>query len=352
MTARIHQRRGAAAAAPLPARPGAGAGPAEQRTDEERPHEQRHDEHADEQTQEQAHEQAHETSGQDGIRPLTGPDDTEGGPGAPSRPRRRLGLARPLGVGVVTLWLSVIVLLPLAALTVASFDEGLSGFWDAVTAPTALAALWVTVLVSAVVAVVNAVLGTLVAWVLVRDEFPGKRLVNALIDLPFALPTIVASIVLLSLYGPNSPIGVELNATRWGVVVALLFVTLPFVVRSVQPVLIEADREVEEAAASLGASNWTTFRRIVLPTLAPAVLGGTGLAFARAIGEYGSVVLIGGNIPRETQVASQYIQQQIEIDRPLNAAAVSVALLVIAFVTLLVLRVLSNRSQRREERDV
>ncbi|GAA2741714.1 sulfate ABC transporter permease subunit CysT [Terrabacter aerolatus] len=261
------------------------------------------------------------------------------------------GLRRPLGVGVVTLWLSVIVLLPLAALTVAAFGDGLAGFWDAVTAPTALAALWVTVLVSAIVALVNAVLGTLVAWVLVRDEFRGKRLVNAVIDLPFALPTIVASIVLLALYGPNSPIGVELNATRWGLVVALLFVTLPFVVRSVQPVLIEADREVEEAAASLGASGWTTFRRIVLPTLGPAILSGTGLAFARAIGEYGSVVLIGGNIPRDTQVASQYIQQQIEIDRPQAAAAVSVALLAIAFLTLFVLRVVSSRTQRREERD-
>ncbi len=186
---------------------------------------------------------------------------------------------------------------------------------------------------------------------LVRDDFRGKRFVNAIIDLPFALPTIVASIVLLSLYGPNSPIGVQLNATRWGLIVALLFVTLPFVVRSVQPVLIEADREVEEAAASLGASSWTTFRRVVLPTLAPAILSGTGLAFARAIGEYGSVVLIGGNIPRETQVASQYIQQQIEIDRPVNAAAVSVVLLAIAFVTLLLLRVVAGRTQRREERD-
>ena len=183
---------------------------------------------------------------------------------------------------------------------------------------------------------INAVMGTLIAWVLVRDDFPGKRVVNALIDLPFALPTIVASIVLLSLYGPNSPIDIHLNATQPGLVVALAFVTLPFVVRSVQPVLIEADREVEEAAASLGASNWTTFRRVVLPTLAPAIISGTGLAFARAIGEYGSVVLIGGNIPRETQVASQYIQQQIEIDRPVNAAAVSVALLAIAFVTLFV----------------
>jgi sulfate transport system permease protein len=250
---------------------------------------------------------------------------------------------------VVGLWLSVIVLLPLAALTVHSLEEGLAGFWDAVTAPVALAAIRTTVLVSAGVALVNAVMGTLVAWVLVRDEFPGKRYVNALIDLPFALPTIVASIVLLSLYGPSSPIGVHLNATRWGLAVALAFVTLPFVVRSVQPVLIELDRDVEEAAASLGASNATTFRLVVLPTLAPAIISGAGLAFARAVGEYGSVVLIGGNIPHQTQVVSQYIQQQIEVDRPANAAAVSVALLAISFVTLFALRLWGSRAQRREE---
>ncbi len=278
-------------------------------------------------------------------RPVTDEADAR----LPDPGRRRPALARPLGVGLVGLWLSVLVLLPLAALTVTSLGEGVGGFWDAVTAPVALASLRVTVLVAAVVAVVNAVMGTLIAWVLVRDEFPGKRIVNALIDLPFALPTIVASIVLLSLYGPNSPIHVHLNATQPGLIVALAFVTLPFVVRSVQPVLIEADREVEEAAASLGASNWTTFRRVVLPTLAPAVISGTGLAFARAIGEYGSVVLIGGNIPRKTQVASQYIQQQIEIDRPLNAAAVSVVLLAIAFATLFVLRLFAGRTLRREE---
>jgi len=258
-------------------------------------------------------------------------------------------LGRPLGVGVVGLWLSVMVLLPLAALTATSFEEGVGAFWEAVTAPVALASLRVTLVAAVVVALVNAVMGTLIAWVLVRDDFPGKRVVNALIDLPFALPTIVASIVLLSLYGPNSPIDLHLNATQPGVVVALAFVTLPFVVRSVQPVLIEADREVEEAAASLGASSWVTFRRVVLPTLLPAIISGTGLAFARAIGEYGSVVLIGGNIPRETQVASQYIQQQIEIDRPVNAAAVSVALLAIAFVTLALLRWFAGRSLRREE---
>jgi sulfate/thiosulfate transport system permease protein len=277
-------------------------------------------------------------------------DDTAQVPSlpAPVKSSRHLS-ARPLGVGLVGLWLSVIVLLPLAALTVTSFDDGWSGFWEAVTAPVALASLWVTVLVAVIVALINAVMGTLIAWVLVRDDFRGKRVVNALIDLPFALPTIVASIVLLSLYGPSSPVHVHLNATRPGLVVALAFVTLPFVVRSVQPVLIEADREVEEAAASLGASSWSTFRRVVLPTLAPAVVSGTGLAFARAIGEYGSVVLIGGNIPRKTEVASQYIQQQIEMDRPANAAAVSVALLTIAFVTLLALRVFASRSQRREE---
>lgn len=269
---------------------------------------------------------------------------------APRRSWLRVtGSVGPVGIGVAVLWLSVIVLLPLAALTVSSFEDGWSGFWDAVTAPAALDSLKVTVGVSVVVAVLNVVMGTLIAWVLVRDEFPGKGIVNALIDLPFALPTIVASIVLLSLYGPNSPLDIHLNATQPGLVVALAFVTLPFVVRSVQPVLIEVDKEVEQAALSLGASNWITFRRIVLPTLAPAIISGGGLAFARAIGEYGSVVLIGGNIPRETQVTSQYIQQQIEVDRPVNAAAVSVALLAISFASLLVLRLLAERTARKEE---
>ncbi|WP_330185465.1 sulfate ABC transporter permease subunit CysT [Nocardia sp. NBC_01503] len=261
---------------------------------------------------------------------------------------RVTGSVGPLGIATTVLWLSIIVLLPLAALTYNAFGDGWAGFWDAVTAPAALDALRVTVFVSVIVAIVNVVMGTLIAWVLVRDDFPGKSIVNALIDLPFALPTIVASIVLLSLYGPQSPIDIHLNATQPGLVVALAFVTLPFVVRSVQPVLIEVDKEVEQAAASLGADNWTTFRSIVLPTLAPAIISGGGLAFARAIGEYGSVVLIGGNIPRETQMASQYIQQQIEIDRPVNAAAVSVALLVISFASLLILRLFAERSVRKE----
>ncbi len=267
----------------------------------------------------------------------------------PLRLRRVTGSVGPLGIGISVVWLSVIVLLPLAALTFSALGGGLGNLWAAITAPHALAALRVTVLVSVVVALVNVVMGTLVAWVLVRDDFRGKSLVNAVIDLPFALPTIVASIVLLSLYGPNSPMDVQLNATAWGLGVALAFVTLPFVVRAVQPVLLEADREVEEAAASLGASSLTIFHRVVLPTLAPAIISGGGLAFARAIGEYGSVVLIGGDIPGRTQVASQYIQQQIEIDRPANAAAVSLALLSIAFATLFVLRLGAGMQRRREQ---
>jgi sulfate/thiosulfate transport system permease protein len=263
--------------------------------------------------------------------------------------RRTAGGIGPLGLGIATLWLSLIVLLPLAAVAAKSLEGGLSGFVDAIDAPAARAALLVTLSVSLIVALINVVMGTLIAWVLVRDEFPGKSIVNALIDLPFALPTIVASIVLLSLYGPDSPVGIQLNATRPALVIALLFVTLPFVVRSVQPVLIELDREVEEAAASLGASNRLILTKIILPTLAPAILSGAGLAFTRAIGEYGSVVLIGGGIPRETEVASQYIQKQIEIDRFVNGAAVSVALLLIAFAVLFVLRLIGSRTARREE---
>lgn len=257
----------------------------------------------------------------------------------------------PLGIGVAGLWLSVIVLLPLAAITVASFDDGWSGFWSAATDETALDALGITVLVSVVVAVINMVFGTIIAWVLVRDDFWGKGFVNAIIDLPFALPTIVASLVLLSLYGPNSPIDLQLNATKPALVIALTFVTLPFVVRQVQPVLLELDRDVEEAASVLGASNWTTFTKVVLPALTPAIMTGTGLAFTRAIGEFGSVVLIGGNIPGKTQVASQYIQQQIEVDDQVAAATVSVLLLLIAFVALLILRLVGRRQRIREERD-
>jgi sulfate transport system permease protein len=186
-------------------------------------------------------------------------------------------------------------------------------------------------------------MGTVIAWVLVRDEFRGKRVVNMIIDLPFALPTIVAGLTLLALYGPEGPTGIDIIFTRWAVFAALLFVTLPFVVRSVQPVLIEVDREMEEAAASLGARNMTIFRRVVLPNLLPGLLTGTALSFAKAIGEFGSVVLISGNIPFKTETASVYIFSQIEGDNPAGAAAVSTVLLAIALVVLAAIAAVQRR---------
>src|SRR3954467_8168111 len=191
----------------------------------------------------------------------------------------------PIGLGITSLWLSIIVLLPLAAVLTKSLDNGIGGLWDAINAPAARAASLITVVISAIVALINAVTGTLIAWVLVRDDFRGKAFVNALIDLPFALPTIVAGLVLLALYGPHSPVGVNVSFTRTAIFLALLFVTLPFVVRTVQPVLYELDVEVEEAARSLGASELTVFRRIVLPSIFPGIVSGVTLAFARACGE-------------------------------------------------------------------
>ena len=254
-----------------------------------------------------------------------------------------------LRVGVATTWLSVIVLLPLAAIVWQSAGGGWAAFWEAITSNAAVESFRVTLTISVAVAVINAFFGLLVAWVLTRDDFPGKRFVDAMIDLPFALPTIVASLVMLALYGPNSPVGIHLQHTKWGVAIALLFVTLPFVVRSVQPVLLEVDQEVEEAAASLGADNFTIFRLVILPALLPSLLSGAGLAFSRAIGEYGSVVLIGGAVPGETEVSSQYIRQLIEFDDRTGAAAVSIVLLTISFVVLFILRTIGSRAAKREE---
>jgi sulfate transport system permease protein len=253
-----------------------------------------------------------------------------------------------LGMGIVMLWLSLIVLLPLAALTAKSLDGGLSAFWDSVSSRQAVAALRFTLVVSVIVAAVNAVAGVAIAWTLVRDEFPGRRIVNAVIDLPFAMPTIVAGITLLALWGPASPVGINLAFTQVAVALALLFVTLPFGVRAVQPVLIELDREMEEAAASLGAGPWTTFRRIVLPNLVPAVLSGAALSFARAVGEFGSVILISGNKPFDTQVSSVFIFKQIESDNARGAAAVAVVLLVVSLAMLVALRVIEYWGSRHD----
>jgi sulfate transport system permease protein len=253
-----------------------------------------------------------------------------------------------LRVGAATVWLSVIVLLPLAAIVWQSAGGGWTAFWNAVSSNAALESYEVTLSVSIGVTAVNLVFGLLVAWVLTRDDFPGKRLVDAVIDLPFALPTIVASLVMLALYGPNSPVGLHIQHTKWGIGVALLFVTLPFVVRSVQPVLLELDHEVEEAAASLGANNVTIFTQIVLPALLPSLLSGAGLAFSRAIGEFGSVVLIGGAVPGQTEVSSQWIRTLIENDDRTGAAAISIVLLVVSFVVLFVLRAVGSRAAKRE----
>ena len=246
--------------------------------------------------------------------------------------------AGALALGISTLWLSIIVLLPLAAVVVRSTEGGFDTFWNAVSSRQATSALEFTIGVSVVSTLINAVVGTLIAWVLVRDQFRGKRVVNAFIDLPFALPTIVAGLTLLALYGPTSPVGINVAFTQAAVLMALLFVTLPFVVRSVQPVLMELDREMEEAAVSLGASSATVFRRIVLPNLVPAILSGAALAFARAVGEFGSIVLIAGNIPFKTEVASVFIFGRIESDAVTSAAAVSVILLLLSLVVLVSIR--------------
>jgi sulfate transport system permease protein len=262
---------------------------------------------------------------------------------------RRAGVAAlnsraAFGLGLATLWMSLLVLIPLGAVVWRSQRRGPGTFWRAVTTPEAAAAIRLSVGSALLVALTNAVFGTLIAWVLGRDRFPGMRIVDAVIDLPFALPTIVAGLVLLALYGAHSPIGLELAYTRAGVVVALLFVTLPFVVRAVQPVVLELDAEMEEAAASLGAGPVTIFVRVALPRLLPAISAGTTLAFARAISEFGSTVLISGNLPFKTQVAAVHILGQIEADNTVGAAAVATVLLVVALVVMSALELLQRRA--------
>jgi sulfate transport system permease protein len=266
---------------------------------------------------------------------------------APPRPAYwpRLGGAA-LGRGLVVAYLSIIVLLPIAALIAQSTEGGWSAFWNAISSPEAAYSLKLTLIASLIVVVINVFAGTIIAWVLVRDDFPGKAALNGVIDLPFALPTVVAGITLLALYGPNSPIGIHAAFTNVSVVMALLFVTLPFVVRAVQPVLMELDTEMEEAAASLGAGRFTTFRRIILPSLLPAILAGSALAFARAIGEFGSLVLFSGLIAFKTEVMSGLIFQQIGNGNETGAAAQSVVLLAIALVVLLVFGRLTKWSLR------
>jgi sulfate/thiosulfate transport system permease protein len=237
------------------------------------------------------------------------------------------------GGGFIVGYLSLVVLLPLAALAAEAGNFEL------------------TLALALGVALVNAVVGTATAWVLVRDDFRGKRIVNAVIDLPFALPTIVAGLTLLALYGPRGSSGINLAYTRAGVLVALLFVTLPFVVRTVQPVLLELDTEMEEAAASLGARSTAIFRRIVFPNLLPAILSGVALAFARAVGEFGAVVLISGNLPFKTEMASVYIFGRLQSNDAAGAASLSLVLLLISFATLLLVGALRRWATRHDRQD-
>ncbi len=269
------------------------------------------------------------------------PATLAGAGAAPRRGRRAVG--RVVGPALAVTYLSLLVVLPLAALVSHAFSGGWGSFWGAVSQPEAVAALKLTLISSLAVAAFNGVAGLVIAWVLVRDDFRGKAIVNAVIDLPFALPTIVAGLTLLTLYGPDSPFHINVADAKWGILFALAFVTLPFSVRSVQPVLAELDRETEEAAASLGASSGRVLWRIILPSLAPAMLAGAGLAFARAVGEYGSVVLISGNVPFKTEVASSWIFSLSQSDELGAAAAVSVVLVLIALLVLLGIGLLRRR---------
>jgi sulfate transport system permease protein len=238
--------------------------------------------------------------------------------------------------------------LPIAAVVWESRANGASNFWSVVSDSQAVSALELSLVAALIVAAINAVTGTIIAWVLVRDDFRGKNVVNAIIDLPFALPTIVAGLTLIALYGPRSPVGIDVTGTRTAIILALLFVTLPFVVRTVQPVLLELDTEMEEAARSLGAGETTVFRRVILPNILPGILSGVALAFARGVGEIGALILISGNLPFRTQVASVFIFQHIQSGDKAGASAIAVVLLAISFAVLLVIGAIRHFATKYE----
>jgi sulfate/thiosulfate transport system permease protein len=258
-----------------------------------------------------------------------------------------------LSLGFTILYLSLIVLIPLGGLILRGSTMGWERFWDAVAAPRALASYQVSFTSSLVAACINAVFGLLVAWVLVRYTFPGKRLVDGLVDLPFALPTAVAGIALTSIYAGSGwvgqllePRGIKTAFSPLGIVIALTFIGLPFVVRTVQPVLEDLDLEIEEAALSLGATRWQTFVRVIFPTLLPAVITGFALAFARGLGEYGSVVFISGNMPMQTEIVPLLIVTKLEqFDYP-GATAIALVMLATSFVLLLLVNLLQRWTSR------
>ncbi|CAB3860295.1 sulfate ABC transporter permease subunit CysT [Achromobacter pulmonis] len=260
-----------------------------------------------------------------------------------------------IAMGYAVLYLSVLVLIPLAALPIKSASLGWQGFWDTVTAPRVLASYQLTFGASLLAALVNLVFGTIVAWVLVRYRFPGKKVLDALVDLPFALPTAVAGIALTALYAPKgwlgAPLadwfGLKVAFTPLGIVIALIFIGVPFVVRTVQPVLEDVEREIEEAAASLGADRWQTIHRVLLPTILPALMTGFALAFARAVGEYGSVVFIAGNMPMVSEITPLLIIAKLEQFDYAGAAAIATVMLALSFVLLLIINLLQGWQARR-----
>lgn len=278
-----------------------------------------------------------------------GPDrEKRSGPGGVFyRPVSTLTKGSGLALGIAVTWFSILVLIPLSAVVATALAGGWAAFWDTLTNAQTLAAIALTLGEAALVTVVNVVIGTVIAWVLVRDKFPGKRLMEIVIDVPFALPTIVAGLVLLGLYGPRSPISWDVANTRTAVFLAFAFVTLPFVVRAVQPVLEELEPEVEQAARSLGASGRQALTRVVLPALAPAIAAGAALSFARAVSEYGSLVLISGNLALRTEVTSVRILTYVEGGQSAQAAVVATVILVVALLVIVALDVLQRRVARR-----
>ncbi|CAM3072021.1 sulfate transport system permease protein [Paracoccus aminovorans] len=259
-----------------------------------------------------------------------------------------------LGMGITLTMLSLIVILPVGALLAQGASYGIEGVWQTVNTPRVWAALYLSFRLAFFAALFNLVFGTLLAWVLARYEFPGRRLVDAMVDLPFALPTAVAGIALTALYAPNGvfgsvakALGVKIAYTQWGILIALIFVGLPFVTRTVQPVIAEIEREVEEASATLGASRFYTLYRVILPMLMPAALTGFALSLARAVGEYGSVIFIAGNLPLKTEIAPLLIVIKLEEFDYDGAAAIGIAMLLISFTMLLAINLIQIWSRRR-----
>ncbi len=274
-----------------------------------------------------------------------------------SAPRRSPGRVIPgfgISLGFTIFYLTLIVLIPLSAVFIKTFTMSWDAFWSAVTSERVMASYRLTFGASLLAALINVIFGGIVAWVLVRYTFPGKRIIDALVDLPFALPTAVAGITLTALYSHNglvgeqlAKVGIKVAFTPLGVLIALTFIGLPFVVRTVQPVLEEAERELEEAAASLGASPLQTFWRVVLPTIVPALLTGFALAFARATGEYGSVIFIAGNLPMVSEITPLFIITKLEQYDYAGATAIAVVMLIISFILLLTINLLQAWTRKR-----